>query len=43
MNDKAFYNLLLTYFLGLLPYVYIEEATMQVPLYTEEYYQWKLK
>jgi hypothetical protein len=38
-------RILLTYFyylLGCLPFIYIEEDSMQIPLATEEFTNWKL-
>lgn len=34
MNDKEFYSLLVFYITGLLPYIYIEEISVQLPLFT---------
>ena len=43
MNDTAFYHLLAYYFTGLLPFVHIEEVSLQPPLYTDEFYHWKIR
>lgn len=43
VNDKQFAWLLVFYVTGLLPYLYIEEATLQLPLFTTEFYEWKIR
>jgi hypothetical protein len=43
MNDKDFYWLLFYYFTGMLPYVFIGEVSVQLPLCTEEFYFWKIR
>lgn len=43
MNDSQFYRLLLALLSGLLPYIYIQEVSLQMPLFTEEFYQWKIR
>jgi hypothetical protein len=35
MNDKEFYTLLITCLTGLLPFIYLEEVSLQIPLFTE--------
>jgi len=40
-NDYAVFKLLLLYFTGLLPFVRVEDASLQIPLYTEEFHGWK--
>ena len=43
MNDKEFSFYLVSMIFGLLPFVFIGERSMQVPLWTEEYYNWKVR
>jgi hypothetical protein len=43
MRDGDFFFYLVAMIFGLLPYVYIDDYTMQVPLWTEELEQWKLR
>lgn len=38
MRDREFFFYLIAMIFGLLPYIYIEEHTMQVPLWTQEAY-----
>lgn len=38
MRDKEFFFYFIAMIFGLLPYIYIEEHTMQVPLWTKEAY-----
>ncbi|MCB0370212.1 MAG: hypothetical protein KDD45_12505 [Bdellovibrionales bacterium] len=43
MNDKEFLYAFLGLFTGLLPLMYIGAKSMQVPLWTEEAYHWKVR
>ena len=43
MNDKELAFYLLAMIGGLLPFIYIDNAAMQVPLWTEESYRWKVQ
>ena len=43
MNDKEFGFYFFGMLFGLTPFIYIDNATMQVPLWTEEAYQWKVR
>lgn len=43
MKDKDFFFYLIAMIFGLLPYIYIDDYTMQIPLWTEEAEKWKLR
>lgn len=40
MNDKKVNHLLLAYFTGLIGLLRIDESSLQVPVYSTEYYNW---
>lgn len=40
-NDGAVFKLLLAYLTGILPFLPIKEESLQLPLYTTEFHQWK--
>jgi hypothetical protein len=41
MNDWAVFKLMLCYLTGLLPFYPIKEVSLQIPLYTTEFHEWK--
>lgn len=40
-NDKAITKLMAAYFTGLLPFIKISETSLQLPLYTKDFHDWK--
>jgi hypothetical protein len=40
-NDFAVMKLLLLYLTGLLPFFPIQDSSLQIPLYTQEFHDWK--
>ena len=43
MGDREFFFYFIAMIFGFLPYLYITEHTMQVPLWTQESYRWKVR
>ena len=43
MGDREFFFYFIAMIFGFLPYLYITEHTMQVPLWTQESYHWKVR
>ena len=43
MNDKEFYFYFVGMFFGLTPFLYINAQTMQIPIWTEDSYKWKIR
>lgn len=37
MNDKKVFSLALAFFMGFVPFLKIDEASLQIPVYSSEY------
>ena len=43
MNDKEFFTYFVGMFFGLTPFLSITSQSMQIPIWTEESYRWKVR